>query len=64
MCAIPMRMVHARLRRKQSVSHAWLLAGLGTTPKAMARPTDDDVDVGVGQAIHNLMRELFPSDSE
>ncbi len=63
-CAIPMRMMHTRLRRKQSVSHAWVLAGLGATPKAMARPTVDDVDVDVGQAIHNLMRELFPSDSE
>ena len=63
-CAVRMRMIHTRLRRKQSVSHAWVLAGLGATPGAMARPTDDDVDVDVGQAIHNLMRELFPSDSE
>ena len=63
-CAVPMRMIHTRLRRKQSVSHAWVLAGLGATPKAMAKPTDDDVDVDVGQGIHNLMRELFPSDSE
>ncbi len=63
-CAIPVGMTHTRLRRKQPVSRAWVLAGLGATPKAMARPADDDGDVDVGQAIHNLMRELFPSDSE
>ena len=26
-CAIPVRMMHTRLRRKQPVSHAWVLAG-------------------------------------
>ncbi len=63
-CAIPVGMTHTRLRRKQPVSRAWVLAGLGATPKAAARPADDDGDVDAGQAIHNLMRELFPSDSE
>ncbi len=63
-CIIPVGMTHTRLRRKQPACRAWVLAGLGATPKAAARPADDDGDVDAGQAIHNLMRELFPCDTE